>query len=87
MPESGLVKYWEIIADNLHKAGSSYGYVSAVQANEAACAEHRCDIGNWALRCFIYSFHILRPLALSNLGPFDVIEVSVGSPWPALGFA
>jgi hypothetical protein len=24
------VKYWEIIADNLHKAGWSYGYVSAL---------------------------------------------------------
>jgi len=23
------MKYWEIIADNLHKAGWSYGYVSA----------------------------------------------------------
>jgi hypothetical protein len=23
------LKYWEIIADNLHKAGWSYGYVSA----------------------------------------------------------
>jgi hypothetical protein len=26
------VKYWEIIADNLSKAGWSYGYVSAVDA-------------------------------------------------------
>ena len=24
------MKYWELIADNLHKAGWSYGYVSAV---------------------------------------------------------
>ena len=24
------MKYWEIIADNLHKAGRSYGYVSAL---------------------------------------------------------
>jgi hypothetical protein len=24
------VKYWEIIADNLHKAGLSHGYVSAL---------------------------------------------------------
>ena len=24
------MKYWEIIADNLHKAGWSYGYVSAL---------------------------------------------------------
>ena len=24
------MKYWEIIADNLHKAGWSYGYVSVV---------------------------------------------------------
>ena len=24
------MKYWEIIADNLHEAGWSYGYVSAV---------------------------------------------------------
>ena len=29
-PESQRVKYWEIIADNLHKAGWSYGYVSAL---------------------------------------------------------
>jgi hypothetical protein len=26
------VKYWEIIADNLKKAGWSYGYVSAVDS-------------------------------------------------------
>ena len=24
------MRYWEIIADNLHKAGWSYGYVSAL---------------------------------------------------------
>ena len=28
--ESGPVKYWEIIADNLSKAGWSLGYVSAL---------------------------------------------------------
>jgi hypothetical protein len=27
------VKYWEIIADNLKKAGWSYGYVSAIDSN------------------------------------------------------
>jgi hypothetical protein len=27
------VKYWEIIADNLSKAGFSWGYVSAIDAN------------------------------------------------------
>jgi hypothetical protein len=27
------VKYWEIIADNLSKAGFSWGYVSAVDSN------------------------------------------------------
>jgi len=27
------VKYWEIIADNLSKAGWSFGYVSAVDCN------------------------------------------------------
>ena len=27
------MKYWEIIADNLKKAGWSYGYVSAIDAN------------------------------------------------------
>ena len=27
------VKYWEIIADNLKKAGWSYGYVSAIDCN------------------------------------------------------
>jgi hypothetical protein len=26
------VKYWEIIADNLKKAGWSYGYVSAIDS-------------------------------------------------------
>ena len=30
--ESGPVKYWEIIADNLKKAGWSLGYVSAVDS-------------------------------------------------------
>jgi len=27
------VKYWEIIADNLSKAGWSYGYVSAIDSH------------------------------------------------------
>ena len=27
------VKYWEIIADNLSKAGWSWGYVSAIDSN------------------------------------------------------
>jgi hypothetical protein len=27
------VKYWEIIADNLSKAGFSWGYVSAIDSN------------------------------------------------------
>jgi hypothetical protein len=26
------VKYWEIISDNLHEAGWSYGYVSAIDS-------------------------------------------------------
>jgi hypothetical protein len=30
--QSGSVKYWEIIADNLSKAGWSWGYVSALDA-------------------------------------------------------
>jgi hypothetical protein len=31
--ESHFVKYWEIIADNLSKAGWSYGYVSAIDSD------------------------------------------------------
>ncbi len=31
-PEKSLVKYWEIIADNLSKAGWSWGCVSAVNS-------------------------------------------------------
>ena len=27
------MKYWELIADNLHKAGWSYGCVSAIDSN------------------------------------------------------
>jgi hypothetical protein len=29
----GLQSYWEIIADNLSKAGWSWGYVSAIDSN------------------------------------------------------
>jgi hypothetical protein len=29
-----MVKYWEIIADNLSKAGLSWGCISAVESNE-----------------------------------------------------
>ena len=29
----GVVKYWEIIADNLSKAGWSWGYVPAIDSN------------------------------------------------------
>ena len=32
MGYGAAVKYWEIIADNLKKAGWSYGYVSAVDS-------------------------------------------------------
>ena len=32
MKEFDAVKYWEIIADNLSKAGWSWGYVSAVDS-------------------------------------------------------
>ena len=31
--ESQLVKYWEIIADDLSKAGWSWGYVSAIDSS------------------------------------------------------
>jgi hypothetical protein len=31
--ESAAVKYWEIIADNLSKAGWSWGCVSAIDSN------------------------------------------------------
>ena len=31
--ESAVVKYWEIIADNLSKAGWSLGCVSAIDSN------------------------------------------------------
>ena len=31
--ESNRVKYWEIIADNLSKAGWSWGCVSAIESN------------------------------------------------------
>ena len=33
MPQSIGMKYWEIIADNLHKAGWSWGCVSAIDSN------------------------------------------------------
>jgi len=31
--ESNRVKYWEIIADNLKKAGWSLGWISAIDSN------------------------------------------------------
>jgi hypothetical protein len=40
------VKYWEIIADNLSKAGFSWGYVSAVDRDGQTIwvvDAHRCD--------------------------------------------
>ena len=40
------MKYWEIIADNLKKAGWSYGYVSAIDAKGRTIwitDAHRCD--------------------------------------------
>ena len=33
MPRVRDAKYWEIIADNLSKAGWSYGYVSAIDSD------------------------------------------------------
>jgi len=45
------MKYWEIIADNLHKAGWSYGYVSALdrKARTIWIADAHRDDG----KCFI----------------------------------
>ena len=50
------VKYWEIIADNLNKAGWSLGWVSAIDSTRSLipwllyCKQHqpeaRCDVGN-----------------------------------------
>jgi hypothetical protein len=41
------VKYWEIIADNLKKAGWSLGYVSAIDSNERTIwiADAHCGDG------------------------------------------
>ena len=41
------MKYWEIISDNLSKAGWSYGYVSAVDAQGRTIwiADAHCDNG------------------------------------------
>jgi hypothetical protein len=41
------VKYWEIIADNLKKAGWSYGYVSAIDSNGRTIwiVDAHCDDG------------------------------------------
>jgi hypothetical protein len=41
------VKYWEIIADNLKKAGWSYGYVSAVDS-EGRTVELEIRESAWA---------------------------------------
>ena len=41
------MKYWEIIADNLSKAGFSWGCVSAIDSNEQTiwiADAHRCHI-------------------------------------------
>jgi len=45
--ESAPVKYWEIIADNLNKAGWSLGYVSAVDSQGRTIwnADARSDDG------------------------------------------
>ena len=41
------MKYWEIIADNLSKAGWSMGYVSAIDSNGPTIwiADAHCDDG------------------------------------------
>jgi hypothetical protein len=46
------VKYWEIIADNLSKAGWSYGYVSTVDSEGRTIwiADAYRDNGNVSLR-------------------------------------
>jgi hypothetical protein len=41
------MKYWEIVADNLSKAGWSWGYVSAIDSNGRTTwiADAHCDDG------------------------------------------
>src|SRR5215475_1339567 len=51
--ESTRVKYWEIIADNLSKAGWSWGCVSTVHssgANDLRAAAHRGDGKRFVVR-------------------------------------
>jgi hypothetical protein len=50
---SNAVKYWEIIADNLNKAGGSWGCVSAINANGRTIwivDAHRDDGKRYAVR-------------------------------------
>jgi hypothetical protein len=46
------VKYWEIIADNLSKAGWSLGYLSAINSNGRTIwiDAHRCDGKRFVVR-------------------------------------
>jgi hypothetical protein len=74
------VKYWEIIADNLSKAGWSYGYVSAIDSNRRTIwivDAHRDDGKRFVVRAdekltaFLElesaprNFNILQQIALS----------------------
>ena len=49
-------KYWEIIADNLSKAGWSWGCVSAIDSNGRTiwiADAHRCDGKRFVVRSFV----------------------------------
>src|SRR5438093_8973934 len=50
---SNYVKYWEIIADNLSKAGWSWGYISAIDSEGRTiwiADAHRCDGKRYVVR-------------------------------------
>jgi hypothetical protein len=49
---SDAMKYWEVIADNLSKAGWSWGCVSAIDssgANDLDCRSHFAAMGSVSL--------------------------------------
>jgi hypothetical protein len=67
------MKNWEVIADNLSKAGWSYGYVSAVDSNGRAiwiADAHRGDGKHYVVRAVEKSTALLE------------LESVVGRPGP-----
>jgi hypothetical protein len=76
------VKHWEIIADNLHKAGWSYGYVSALDCERRTI--WIVDAHGYGKRFIVRADEMLSAFLGLEIGdsPRSLLAAAADAPWP-----